>query len=46
MAVSYFVMLLVHVLASMSHLQGGHLQGNTFKTNVLNDVHIWSSDTL
>jgi hypothetical protein len=46
MAVCYFVLLLTHVLASMSHLLGGYLQGNTFKTNAVKDVHIWSSDTL
>ena len=42
----YFVLLLVHVLASMIHFLGGYLQRNTFKTNAIKDVRIWSSNTL
>jgi len=42
----YFVLLLVHVLASMVHFLGGYLQRNAFETNSIKDVHIWSSNTL
>jgi len=46
MADCYFLLLLIHVLASMSHLLGGYLQRNTFKTNAVKCVRIWSSDIL
>lgn len=39
-SVSYFVMVILHVLIPAGHLQGGYLQKNTFIMNAAQDLHI------
>ena len=39
--ICYFVMFFLHVSAPVGHLQGGHLQRNTFATNAAKNVLKW-----